>query len=280
MPLPIEYNLHKTKDPYEFEDIVCDACIKKFKRDFQKFGRLGQNQAGIDIVSDEQGERICVQCKNFAISTKEISGIIGRAMQFPHPIAKFIIATNSSRDAKLQEKVMMENSRRDLDFEVCIMFWDEITAIISQDKKLLSKYYPNKDKNPIEWLSSEFNQLINKYDILGYVNVDPIIGMPEYYTEHVDLFVSDICQRLSQVNTLQDHPQFIAINSFREKISSYNEYLATKLFPNNNMYIIQNSCDRLDVSKKDSEIRNIINNCKNEMDKLYGKINENASMFL
>ena len=137
MPLPIEYNLHKTKDPYEFEDIVCDVCIKKFGRVFQRFGRLGQNQFGIDIISDTQGELICIQCKNYTISSKEIDDIIDKAMQFTQPISKFIIATNSLRDARLQEKVIERNNKKDLKFEVCIMFWDEISSIISQDKKLL-----------------------------------------------------------------------------------------------------------------------------------------------
>ena len=78
MPLPIEYDLQKTKDSYEFENIVCDVCIKKFERDFQRFGRLGQNQYGIDIISDVKGKLICVQCKNYVISPKEIDNIIDK----------------------------------------------------------------------------------------------------------------------------------------------------------------------------------------------------------
>lgn len=35
MPLPIEYDLQKTKDSYEFEDIVCDVCIKSLKEIFK-----------------------------------------------------------------------------------------------------------------------------------------------------------------------------------------------------------------------------------------------------
>lgn len=279
MPLPIEYNLYRTKDSYEFEDIVCDVCIKKFERDFQRFGRLGQYQFGIDVISDAQGELICVQCKNYTISPKEIDDIINKALQFTQPMSKFIIATNSSRDVKLQEKVIKENNRRDLNFEVCIMFWDEISSIISQDEKLLSKYYPKTNKDSIEWLVSEFNQLIYKYDILGYVNVDPVIGMPKYYPGWVDSFVFEIGKNLIQVNTLQEHPKFIAINSFRDTINSYNGYLAIKLFPASNMYTIQNPYDRIDVSKKESEIRNNIYNYKKEMDKLYGQINEKCSMF-
>lgn len=279
MPLPIEYNLHKTNDPYEFENIVCDVCIKKFERDFQKFGRLGQNQFGIDIISDAQGELICVQCKNYTISSNEINGIIDRVMQFTQPISKFIIATNSSRDTKLQEKIIKENNRGDLNFEVCIMFWEEISSIISQDENLLSKYYPKVNKDPIELLVSEFNRLIYKYDILGYVNVDPVIGMPKYYPGWVDSFVFEVGQNLTQVNTLQKHPIFIAINSFRDTINAYNGYLAVKLFPANNMYTIQNPYDRIDISKEDSEIRNNIYNYKKEMDKLYGQINEKCSMF-
>ena len=214
------------------------------------------------------------------ISPKEIDNIIDKAMQFTQSISKFIIATNSSRDTKLQEKVITENNRVDLNFEVCIIFWEEISSIISQDEKLLSKYYPKTNQNSIEWLVSEFNQLINKYDIIGFVNVDPVIGMPKDYPGMVDLFFIEIGQRLTQVNTLQKHPKFIAINSFRDMINAYNAYLGIKLFPAGNMYTIQNPYDRIDVSKKDSEIINNIYNYKKEMDELYGQINEKCSMFL
>lgn len=119
----MEYDLYKTKDPYEFEDIVCDVCTKKFRRYFQKFGRLGQNQFGIDIISDGTGEIICVQCKNYKISVKEIDDIINKAMQFTQPISKFIIATGSLRDTKLQEQILNVNHRDDINFEVYIMFY-------------------------------------------------------------------------------------------------------------------------------------------------------------
>lgn len=280
MPLPIEYNLHKTKNAYEFEEIVCDVCIKKYGRAFQRFGSQGQKQFGVDIISVDQGELVCVQCKNYAISSKEINDIIDEATQFNHPISQFIIATNGSRNTKLQEQILNKNYRGNLDFEVGIMFWNEISSIISQHEDLLLKYYPKTDKDSIEWLISEFNRLMYTYDVFGFANVDPIIGMPENYPGQIDIFVFEVGEKLMQVNNLQHHPKFIAVNSFRNIIDDYNGYLSIKLFPSNKMYTIQNPFDLVDISKQNSEIRNIIFNYKKEMGKIYEQINEGCSMFL
>lgn len=53
LPLPPTYQ--------EFESIVCDYFTHTFKIPFQKWGRPGQAQYGIDLL----GGNIGVQCKNY-----------------------------------------------------------------------------------------------------------------------------------------------------------------------------------------------------------------------
>lgn len=89
MPLPSEYNLPPTKDPGEFEDMVCDVCIKRFGRGFQRYGRSGQRQSGIDIISTGAEKLIGIQCKNYELSAKEIENIIEEARKFKQPMAEF-----------------------------------------------------------------------------------------------------------------------------------------------------------------------------------------------
>lgn len=281
MPLSSEYVLHETKDANEFEDMVCDVCIKRFGRDFQRYGRNGQKQLGVDIISVDSKELICVQCKNYVIIKRDIRTIIDKVMQFNNPISKFIIATSSSRDANLQNYIIEMCQEYNINFDVRIMFWEEISSIISEHEELLLKYYPKNNKNSIEWLVSEFNRLMDKYDIFRLVHVDPVVGIPEYYVDQYTLFYDELGEKLIQVNTLQKHSKFVVINSFRDEIQAYFGYLNSKLFPaNNNMFTIQNIFDLKDVNNENSKIKKEIYNYKRELDELYRQINEGCSMFL
>lgn len=281
MPLPTEMELPKTKDAAEFEDIVCDICMKRFNIEFQRYGRSGQSQSGVDIISVDKKKPICVQCKNYKIPLKQIDDIINKVKCFDIPISKFIIATSSFRDTKLQKYILEINQRDDLDFVVCIMFWEEISKIVFEHKDLLSKYYLITNINSIDWLVSEFNQLINKYNIFNLLVVDPVEGMHEYYFDQYERFYEELGKKLIQVNTLQKKSKFVAINSFRDEIKAYISYLTLKLFPaNNNMFTMQNIFDLRDINNEDSKIRKEIYNYKSELDKLYGQINKGCSMFL
>lgn len=281
MPLPLEYNLPKTQNPSEFEDMVCDICIRRYGRGFQRYGRLGQKQSGIDIISTGQEKLICVQCKNYALSVKEVEQIIEKAKSFKQPIAELIIAIGSSRDVKLQEHIIMINQgdKEKPNFTISTLFWEEISMIISENKDLLVKYYPALNESSIEWLVGEFNHLINQYQILDYVKEDPTIGIPKDYPELVDLFVCEIRQVLSRENSMQQHPRFAAMNYFADTLYDYSGYLGTKLFWANTMYTMQNPYDLEDISSKDSKIVKRIKQYKMELERWYGKVNPNCSMF-
>jgi len=96
MPLSTEFNLQKTNDAVEFEDMVCDVCTIKFGLVFQKYGRSGQKQYGIDIHSVGQKELICIQCKNYAITQKDIDNIIDEAI---------VVLKSNKKAKKLQKNV-------------------------------------------------------------------------------------------------------------------------------------------------------------------------------
>ena len=281
MPLPLEYNLPKTQNSSEFEDMVCDVCTRKYGRSFQRYGRSGQKQSGIDIISVGQEKQIGIQCKNYEISIKEIDRIVEEAKKFRQSMVEFIIATSSFRDVKLQEYITKINQgdEEKLNFMVSILFWEEISMTISQNKDLLVKYYPVFNEDPIERLVGEFNCLINKYCILDYVKEDPTVGIPKYYPELVDSFVGEARQALSRENALQRHPRFAAMNHFTDTLYNYSGYLGMKLFSANTMYTIQNPYDKEDITSGDSKIKKKIEQYKTELEQDYGKINPNCSMF-
>lgn len=281
MPLPLEYNLPKTQNPSEFEDMVCDICTRRYGRVFQRHGRSGQKQSGIDIISTGSEKLICIQCKNYQISIKEVDRIIEEAKNFRHPMAEFVIATSAFRDVKLQEYIIKKN-RGDiekLNFTISILFWEEIAMIISQNKDLLVKYYPAFHENAIERLVDEFNRLINQYYILDYVKEDPTIGIPKYYPQLIDSFVCEVRQILSRENTLQRHPRFAAMNHFADTLNDYCGYLGTKLFYANTMYTIQNPYDIEDITSGNSKIIKKIEQYKMKLEQYYGEINPGCSMF-
>lgn len=280
MPLPEEIIIPKTTDANEFEDMVCDVSKVLYKREFQKYGRKGQKQSGVDIISTDSEELIAIQCKNYKITPNDICKMIKDTNGFQGAISELIIATSTDRDTKVQDCIRELNQNGEFGFHVSIMFWDEIECTISQKETLLATYYPTINKDSIEWLIAEFNQLIKEYDILGFVNVDPVIGMPEDYPLLVDSFVGAMGQRLLELNVLQQHPKFCVINSFRDMIDIYNGYLSTKLFPAVTRYTIQNPCDLEDVSRENSKIKSEVLKYKKELDELYGQINEGCSMFV
>lgn len=150
MPMPVQYALHKTTDSREFEKMVKDCAEKIWGREFSCYGRNGQIQHGIDILSDD-GE-IAIQCKDYLKRDNEsrnrflqkIRQDYKKAISHFPGIITFVIATSMDRDAGLQDAVLnWEEERNGTDKTVAkkILFWEDICEVISQHPNLLNKYY-------------------------------------------------------------------------------------------------------------------------------------------
>lgn len=144
MPTNSMFFLPKTKSWQEFEIMVCDCAITKWQKSFSQYGRAGQNQKGIDIVSDDR--TIAIQCKNYlnVDNVKQLEQKINedysKVSELPFQIQMFVVATAYDRDNRIQDYIY-ELSEGKTKIEV--MFWDEISAIIASNPMLLNKYYPN-----------------------------------------------------------------------------------------------------------------------------------------
>lgn len=281
MPTSSEVVFPKTKDANEFEDMVCDVCKKKYNKEFQRYGRAGQKQSGIDIISDVDGTKnlICVQCKNYKISTKDIENIIKEVKDFDTTINEFVIATSASRDTKVQDYIIKFNKDNECEsnFHVTILFWEEISEIIASHKKLFEKYFPKlskKDSKKIKKIISKFNELIKEYHIIEFMSEDPIVGLPKEYPSSVDLFVETMREILIKNNVLQRKKKIIAIKQFVDMIDDYNDVLSLKLHLVNNIFRpLNNDANiNLKLSKEISKYRE-------KLDNLYSEINKNCSMF-
>ena len=144
----------------EFEMMCCDIMERYFTDGFKDrvfpnkipfyhlYGRNGQNQHGIDIISrdpvDERGYCV-VQCKNYydqssgKLLVNQVHKDIDSIYKYKIPISKIIIMTSLHRDTFMQDCEMELNR---LGREVTVFFWEDIAKRILNDPWLLSKWYP------------------------------------------------------------------------------------------------------------------------------------------
>lgn len=148
MPTFADSELPPPKGWEEFEDIVCSAAKNRWNSpDFTRHGRQGQEQFGVDVYGkDEQGLMMGLQCKNTSgkLSVKLIENEIGNAESFETLLAKLYIATTAHTDQALQRAVMKISEQRAAkgDFEVHILFWNDICQDLNLNADRLYVHYP------------------------------------------------------------------------------------------------------------------------------------------
>lgn len=148
------YFLPKVNNWEVFENMICNCARKKWGQFFNIYGRKGQPQYGIDILSSDGN--IVIQCKNYlnienlAQFKQRVQDDYIKSEALPFKTEKFVIATTLDRDTKIQDFIMQMNGENK---SVEVMFWDEISSIIISDPLLLKNYYPiytvNRNKNQL-----------------------------------------------------------------------------------------------------------------------------------
>lgn len=134
--------LPKTKSWEEFEKMACDCATKRWGKSFNNYGRIGQKQNGIDIISDDG--KIAIQCKNYLNVEnvnqfkQKIQADCVKISELPFTIETFVIATSLDRDKHIQDFVFSIVTDK---LQIEIMFWDDISTIIATDPFLYNKYY-------------------------------------------------------------------------------------------------------------------------------------------
>lgn len=172
--------LLKPKYFEEFENMCCDFLSNDYNKRFQKYGRHGVNQHGIDLFHTNDFSTVA-QCKNHINQTpspkvflSEIKSDYDRAMEHLREIGKplpneFIAMTSLDSDPKIQENI------DEIGNNLHVIFWEEISDKIYNNKVLLIKYY------------KDF--MVSKNDICiprKYIN--KIISLLEELKKEVDYF--------------------------------------------------------------------------------------------
>lgn len=123
--------------------MVVEVFIKEWTNpNVTRHGRQGQAQQGVDVYgypAHLHGAIAGVQCKNTEKLTMEtVRRAVAEAQLFRPALAEFIIATTSSSDSDLQEKVRTT----EWPFPVHIRFWGDLSLALSRHNDLLERFYP------------------------------------------------------------------------------------------------------------------------------------------
>lgn len=145
--------LFKSPDSWEyFEDLVCDLVRLEFNNpNFQRYGRQGQRQNGIDIYGVIDTGVVGIQCKKYEepLTPSLIKSIIKEGCQFKPTLSKFIIATTTSRDKKTDNVIIEANKDPEKLFETLIWYWEDIIDKMKNHPKLIYKAFGSDYSNTV-----------------------------------------------------------------------------------------------------------------------------------
>lgn len=283
MPSAATINLPIPKDEYEFEQMTADVLTLKYNTPFRPFGRRGQKQYGIDILSTEN-PNIVAQCKNYTLTHQDIDKIVTNfEFEFSQNIKEFVIATSMRCDTNLQIYIQNINIQKKYPFMISLIFWEEIEIFIVQDKNLYIKYYGNFENGitTITDLKNHFNENLIKYHIINFLRCDVFVdGISVNLPTEVETFSSEIKNLLYKNLTLQKEPIYKAIMNFCNEIDAFSKYLSTKLFSTSSSQFYRYFPNyKIDEEKHRIEMKQIIKQSLKTLDDLYGSINQGMTMF-
>jgi hypothetical protein len=179
-----------------FEAIVCDVFARELNsRNFQRYGRSGQKQFGVDIVGISDGKIIGVQCKHFPngkITIGDVEEEIEKAEGFSPKLEEFYFVTSADRDTEITSYVYRLSQQREKEyrFPVVIKFWDDIYDWLINYPDILykhfTKYFPmselenvrgkflERHKETAEWIidTEKLEENISK-TMKGIIPINP-----------------------------------------------------------------------------------------------------------
>ncbi len=152
MPTLNSIHFPPPQDWPEFEDLCRDLWARLWDDpNTQRNGRSGQGQKGVDIFGYPKRGRAVegVQCRvknrwlGQYLTEQDVSKAVEEADEFEPALSRLTIATTSSRDATLQEKIRLFSDSRlgQSKFPVSVAFWEEIQSRLVEHEDLLRKYY-------------------------------------------------------------------------------------------------------------------------------------------
>src|SRR5687767_6685369 len=147
MPLPHSAKLPRPKSEDEFEDMVLDALRLRWSCEPSRNGRRGQTQNGVDIFGKPAhltGAYAGAQCKNTdSVDLHLVLSEAEKARSFRPPLREFVFVTSAPADSLLQEDVREFFVEHPPPFDVSVMFWEDVCAMLTREQALVRKYWPS-----------------------------------------------------------------------------------------------------------------------------------------
>lgn len=206
----------KTSD--DFENIVKDCLNVAGYGLFNKYGRPGQNQYGIDLY-DTTGNIVC-QCKNYhgnKLDKFRISKDIKRAQEKFPGMTRMIIATTAQPDTTIDNDIMKQN------IEVQILYWEDFERILNAHKEIATRYYSsNVYQKCTEQMVAEFLVICNKFDLYRILRNEDFTSS---FNENIILQADIVCDMLDElitgdISVNADKKVVYDITKFRELYSN------------------------------------------------------------
>lgn len=154
--------INKFDDYQKFESLAIDFLTKQTRLAFQKYGRNGQEQYGVDAYALNGIQYVLAQFKNrtsnnpYELINKLNNDIESAVEHFGRErIQSFIIVTSHDRDNNIQDFCMdMQNIHN---IQICIIFWDDIVRALQFYPDLYNNYFYNFDVR--NTLSNLYNEI-------------------------------------------------------------------------------------------------------------------------
>jgi hypothetical protein len=148
----VKQQLRKPENWQDFEDL-CRLLWSEIWNcpETKKNGRLGQEQHGVDVYGTPSWEKASyygIQCKgkddytHAQLTKSEIDREIEKAKSFKPALKKFYFATTANKNGEIEEYIRIKDveSRTNGLFEIHLFSWEEIVALIDQNKRTYDWY--------------------------------------------------------------------------------------------------------------------------------------------
>lgn len=148
----MQKTLRKPENWQDFESLCKKLWgeIWQIPNKIKKNGRLGQEQAGVDVygIPKDETKYWGIQAKgkddysNAKLSEKEILQEIEKAKKFLPELGVYIIASSSNKDAKIEEFVRLQDIKNQAEgsFEILLYCWEDMVDLIEENRQTLNWY--------------------------------------------------------------------------------------------------------------------------------------------
>ncbi|MFM0619772.1 hypothetical protein PQR37_37575 [Paraburkholderia nemoris] len=157
MTSPTSVDIPAPADWQHFERLSRAVFSEAFSANFNRFGRAGQRQNGIDVLGRlPTGALIGVQCKGRTssmgkqLTKKQVDDAIAAAETYPGQLDAFYIVTTAKEDAVLQQYVIDLSGVRKAagKFEVTLWGWQSMSDQIRSCPGVMKTFYGHWWRKP------------------------------------------------------------------------------------------------------------------------------------